>query len=249
MLSWATCWNSGCQLRYDRYYWPCDNIWNHYRKYCGHAAGLCRSTERQCYSNNNNDWIETPGSRYAMTKKFAVIAALFMISGLVLGQTFSVGKYMIIGGNTLRSDADRWNDKGINILEFGADPTGVNDSTAAVQAALDYAMLHKPNRDVVCPDGTYKISLPIFIDPPGSLRGADGTNGTPYNVASGYSIGNTINYLGVPYVSLTNGNGGNTPSTSPTQWQPLNWNSATTYSTGNLVRYQGVIWKSTQNSN
>jgi hypothetical protein len=39
-----------------------------------------------------------------------------------------------------------------------------------------------------------------------------------YNPATTYIIGNTISYLGDVYVSLINGNIGNTPSTSPLDW-------------------------------
>jgi hypothetical protein len=137
----------------------------------------------------------------------------------------------------------------INIGWFGADPTGSADSTAAIQSAIDYTFTNKPKRAVFCPDGNYKVSLPIFLDPPGNLRGADGINGNAYNAGQGYNTNETTNYLGVPYVSLQNSNINNTPNVSPTFWQPLNWNSGTTYATGALVRFNGQIWKSTQNSN
>jgi hypothetical protein len=140
-------------------------------------------------------------------------------------------------------------DQGVNVLEFGADPTGSADSTAAIQAAIDYTMTNKPRRAVVCPDGTYKVSAPIYLDPPGSMRGADGTNGPTYNAGVNYNTNQTVNYLGVPYYSIQNNNINNTPTSSPTWWQPLNWSAGTTYASGNLVRYNGVIWKSTQNSN
>jgi hypothetical protein len=87
----------------------------------------------------------------------------------------AVGK-AVTRGNTLRSDANRWNDQGVNILKFGADPTGVADSTSAIQAAID-SLNGTTSRVVFCPDGQYKTTQPIFLDPPGNLRGADGTHG------------------------------------------------------------------------
>jgi len=55
----------------------------------------------------------------------------------------------------------------INILDYGADPTGVNDSTAAVQAALDAA---DSNGEVVIPKGDYKITSSLII-PNCTIRG------------------------------------------------------------------------------
>lgn len=46
----------------------------------------------------------------------------------------------------------------LNVLDFGADPTGVADSTAAIQAAIDTAL---NNTQVFVPVGTYKISSTI----------------------------------------------------------------------------------------
>ncbi len=48
--------------------------------------------------------------------------------------------------------AARANDKGINVLQFGADPTDTNDSTAAIQAAIDYAFNNDINA-LTCPAG------------------------------------------------------------------------------------------------
>lgn len=46
----------------------------------------------------------------------------------------------------------------VNVLDYGADPTGTNDSTAAIQAALDYAPVANSGRVVFLPAGTYKFS-------------------------------------------------------------------------------------------
>jgi hypothetical protein len=47
----------------------------------------------------------------------------------------------------------------INILDFGADPTGVADSTVAIQAAFN-----STNQKIVFPNGTYKISASLELD-------------------------------------------------------------------------------------
>lgn len=45
----------------------------------------------------------------------------------------------------------------INVVDFGADPTGVNNSSTAIQAALDLT------GSIYIPDGTYKISADLVI--------------------------------------------------------------------------------------
>lgn len=42
-----------------------------------------------------------------------------------------------------------------------------------------------------------------------------------YNALTSYSIGNTVSNLGIYYVSKTNTNLGNTPASSPTNWDPI----------------------------
>lgn len=145
-------------------------------------------------------------------------------------------------------------DYGVNIMAgwngTTCDPTGVADSTACIQAGIDQCIFNGNNcRTTFCPDGIYKTSQPIFVDPPGNLRGADGSNGAAYSLGGTFSQGQTVNYLGVPYISLVNNNIGNTPSSSPSQWQAYNYNAATTYAVGAIVRFNGVPWISLQNSN
>ena len=96
----------------------------------------------------------------------------------------------------------------INIVQYGADPTGVADSTAAIQAAIDYSLTNNIN-SVFCPPGNYKTTLPIFFDPPGNLRGAF----PAWASGTTYAINAVVSYRGIPWVSLANGNTGNTPAT------------------------------------
>jgi len=44
----------------------------------------------------------------------------------------------------------------ISVLDFGADPTGANDSTTAIQAAID--SISSPGASLYFPRGTYKIT-------------------------------------------------------------------------------------------
>ena len=50
-----------------------------------------------------------------------------------------------------------------NVLDFGADPTDVNDSTAAIQAAIDWTT--GPSRGTIFfPTGSYKITAPLILN-------------------------------------------------------------------------------------
>lgn len=79
----------------------------------------------------------------------------------------------------------------INPLWFGADPTGVTDSTAAIQAALDFA--RRPSHGwalnsgeasqasiaVVCPSGCFKTTAPLYVNGV-EFRGKRGALGGDY---------------------------------------------------------------------
>ena len=66
----------------------------------------------------------------------------------------------------------------ISILDFGADPTGVSDSTSAIQAAITYALSHPVSASgsfgggmpaVYFPSGVYKVSSTITVTSPNGL--------------------------------------------------------------------------------
>lgn len=58
----------------------------------------------------------------------------------------------------------------VNVLDFGADPTGVNDSSAAIKAAIDS---NASFLEVFIPAGDYKLTSPIVIDRQNlTIRGA-----------------------------------------------------------------------------
>lgn len=55
----------------------------------------------------------------------------------------------------------------VNVIDLGADPTGVADSTTALQAAFDSTV-----QRVVIPNGTYKITAPLELDGKKHIEGA-----------------------------------------------------------------------------
>jgi hypothetical protein len=66
-----------------------------------------------------------------------------------------------------------------NILDFGADPTSVADSTAAIQAAIN--SVAASGGQVYFPSGTYKITSTITISTKGVHLIGDGQNATFIN--------------------------------------------------------------------
>jgi hypothetical protein len=58
----------------------------------------------------------------------------------------------------------------VNILDFGADPTGVSDSAAAIQAAL-IAAANAGGKQVFCPAGKYRVDSTIYCGPSTNIVG------------------------------------------------------------------------------
>ena len=124
-----------------------------------------------------------------------------------------------------------------------------------------------------------------YLDPPANaVATASGTSGVvqitigyaAWVSSTVYGFGVPVTYAGQDFISLTNGNTGNVPNASPTNWQalapglsisprgfvstdvgrsmrlfsaPQNWNPATTYAAGTTVTYNGSYFTSLQNSN
>jgi hypothetical protein len=84
--------------------------------------------------------------------------------------------FTLPGATTARSNADRAKDIGISVLDYGADPTGVSDSTKAIQSALS-AGKHSSNRRVILPTGRYKTTAPLLIGQHQVLRGESQVDG------------------------------------------------------------------------
>jgi hypothetical protein len=162
--------------------------------------------------------------------------------------TTGLGIGTVTGGTVSRNNADRFIDYGVNVVEFGAVPDNVVDSVPGIQAAIDYAF--SISRGLIyIPPGQFKCySRPIFLDPPGNMRGADGTNGPTWSGATAYTVGKTVNRLSIPYIAIQSGTN-NPPESEPTFWRPYNWDSAVTYAINDIVRFGGVPFKSRQSAN
>jgi hypothetical protein len=72
----------------------------------------------------------------------------------------------------------------VNVLDFGADPTGSIDSTTAIQAAITYST--SINKAVFLPGGTYKTNLTLTMSGNNSLIG-EGKNDVKINYSGASS--------------------------------------------------------------
>ncbi len=83
-----------------------------------------------------------------------------------------------------------------NVLRYGADPAGVEDSTAAIQAAVNLAI--SLNGTVVIPQGTYKLTSQIVATMPATTSSVSiigsGAEGTRLVWPAGQGM--QINYVG-----------------------------------------------------
>lgn len=92
----------------------------------------------------------------------------------------------------------------VNVLDYGADNTGINDSAAAIRLALDYAGSLTRGATVLFPEGTYKVLSTVFIPTTTGivLRGENailegqgaGTGTILETGAQAYSTGGTSNF-------------------------------------------------------
>jgi Pectate lyase superfamily protein len=179
----------------------------------------------------------------------SIATTAFVQAALGIGGT-GIGIGTVTGGTLSRSNADRFPEYGVNIRDFGAVADGTTDVVLNIQAAIDFMFTSVSTRCAVyVPPGSYKTSSrPIFFDPPGNMRGADGTYGNNWNASTTYSTNNTVNRLGIPYIALA-GNINNPPELSLVYWRPFNWDSSTTYAFNEIARHGGVPWQSLQSSN
>ena len=69
----------------------------------------------------------------------------------------------------------------VNVLDYGADPTGVADSTAAIQAAIDAGVV--ASQVVFMPAGTYKVTDTLDIPMYSQIQGEHN-----YQNAKGYGV-------------------------------------------------------------
>lgn len=94
----------------------------------------------------------------------------------------------------------------VNVIDYGADNTGTNDSAAAIRLALDYAGSLTRGATVLFPEGTYKVLSTVFIPTTTGivLRGENailegqgaGTGTILETGREAYSTGGTTNWTG-----------------------------------------------------
>lgn len=72
----------------------------------------------------------------------------------------STGNVVVVGGAVPITLGGGSNFPFVNVVDYGADPTGVNDSTTAIQNAIDAAATGK---QLVFPPGTYKTTQTLTI--------------------------------------------------------------------------------------
>lgn len=107
--------------------------------------------------------------------------------------------------------------------------------------------------------GNYKLVITDANDVQISSR--DPVSGTSasgeysdWSISTAYSLNNTVRGSdGYYYISITNNNLGNDPTTSAVNWSKIvgivDWNTNETYSINDTVRYNGLLYRSTANSN
>jgi hypothetical protein len=132
-------------------------------------------------------------------------AALLASSQARADTAFTSFAFLATGGTRTRTDPDRWGDV-TNVMDFtGIDPTGVGDSTAAIQAAIDYAATQSvvPHGGAVFfPPGTYKVSAPLINDNAATqvrLLGANRASSYIFGTVDGYIIDQSSNNAGIIY--------------------------------------------------
>jgi len=69
----------------------------------------------------------------------------------------------------------------INVQDWGADPTGVNDGAPAIQAAINYAQANL-GQTVYIPAGSYLLLSPLFVTSQVRIRG----DGNAFTTLTGY---------------------------------------------------------------
>lgn len=107
--------------------------------------------------------------------------------------------------------------------------------------------------------GNYKLVITDANDVQISSR--DPVSGTSsageysdWSISTTYSLNNTVRGSdGYYYISITNNNLGNDPTSSATNWSKLvgivEWNTNETYALNDTARYNGLLYRSTTNSN
>jgi len=90
--------------------------------------------------------------------------------------------YITSGATTARPDRERWSDV-VNVKDFGGDPTGVRDSTDAVQAAVNALISRGGDMGTLVLDGTYLVTT-IVVSAHSDFT-IDGRGGTLASYSTG----------------------------------------------------------------
>lgn len=115
----------------------------------------------------SSKYAPTSGSTYyAPSSGSAVYASSATLAAS--GGAALVGYSQGASGSVLRTQASK-NQEFVSVLDFGADPTGTTDSTAAIQAAINYfgtggTLSNSAGGLVYFPPGKYLISSQILVD-------------------------------------------------------------------------------------
>lgn len=148
------------------------------------------------------DLFQGPGNitwRWDGTKWTSVLSSGGLFLPLSGGEMSGPLVYTATGGTTKHSAQDRAADVA-NVLDFGADPTGVLDSTAAINAAAARPAANGSYlKTVYLPAGQYHIKGQITLKDGQSLRG-DGQGNTVLTVSDDFNpaatsvilIGNSV---------------------------------------------------------
>jgi hypothetical protein len=95
---------------------------------------------------------------FALLFSFVVNAAPFTVNHLIdTVPNPSINYQSSATGSVARSYQSKLGDT-INVLDFGADPTGVADSSSNVQAAVNYACSLSKGAAIIIPQGSFKLS-------------------------------------------------------------------------------------------
>jgi hypothetical protein len=85
---------------------------------------------------------------------------------------------------TPRTGTSKWSDF-VSALDYGADPTGVADSTLSIQAALN------TGKHVYLPTGTYLVTNAITFPTPGQMLSGDGRAVSILNITNAFNLSAT----------------------------------------------------------
>lgn len=120
-----------------------------------------------------------------MNRVFPLFVLLVLVAN-TQGFAQTLPPYTLWGNSTgSAASATALPSQTINVIAFGADPTGANDSYPAIQAAINAAYTHNsggtpplPPATVYLPPGTYKLSQPLELNYPGLILEGDTSWGT-----------------------------------------------------------------------